>query len=154
MKHKIKHLQSLVAVTLCVIMGLAATSCSDDDDAPSGNDLAKVVVGTWAQDGDNDILTINADGTGVGYDRPADFQNNHPGYSFTWTHKDGWVNITVDFHGDIQIEKMRAKSVSQNKIVWQRYADESDGYDPSEDDWDGHDAFGYYDFWVWERYSK
>lgn len=34
MKHKLLHLQSLVAVALCVIMAMAFTSCSDDDDEP------------------------------------------------------------------------------------------------------------------------
>ena len=43
MKHKFLHLQSLVAVALCVIMAMAFTSCSDDDDEPAGNS----VVGTW-----------------------------------------------------------------------------------------------------------
>ena len=118
MKHKLLHLQSLVAVALCVIMSMAFVSCSDDDDEPAGNDLAKIVVGTWAQDGDNDILTINANGTGVGYDNPTAYQNNQVGYSFNWSYNDGWVTVTSEGQ---DVEKMRAKSVSQNKIVWQIY---------------------------------
>ena len=43
MNHKLKHLQSLVAVALCVIMGLAFASCSDDDDEPDNSSI----VGTW-----------------------------------------------------------------------------------------------------------
>ena len=43
MKHKFLHLQSLVAVALCVIMAIAFTSCSDDDDEPENNSI----VGTW-----------------------------------------------------------------------------------------------------------
>ncbi|MCM1036709.1 MAG: hypothetical protein NC406_05220 [Bacteroides sp.] len=151
MKHKLFSFQSLVAVALCVIMGVAFAACSDDDDEPAGDDLAKVVVGTWAQDGDNDILTINANGTGAGYDNPTAYHNNQVGYKFNWTYKDGWVTVTV---GGQEVEKLRAKSVSQNKIVWQQYAIASDDYDPSQDEWDGHDAFGYYDFWTWERYTK
>lgn len=42
MKHKLLHLQSLVAVALCVIMATAFTSCSDDDDEPAAD-----IVGTW-----------------------------------------------------------------------------------------------------------
>lgn len=34
MKHKLLHLQPLVAVALCVIMAMAITSCSDDDNEP------------------------------------------------------------------------------------------------------------------------
>lgn len=143
---KFFNLQSLLAVALCVIMSVSFAACSDDDDEPNGNDLIKIVVGTWAQDGDNDILTINANGTGVGYENPTDYQNNQVGYSFNWSYNDGWVTVTS---GGETVEEMRAKSVSQNKIVWQRYdkeASDNDGYDK--------DAFGYYDLWTWERYTK
>ena len=146
MRHNLKHLQSLVAVALCVIMAMAFTSCSDDDDEPDGNDLAKIVVGTWAQDGDDDILTINANGTGSWYNSPSDYENNQVASTFNWTYSDGWVTVTESGY---QVEKMRAKSVSQNKIVWQRYdeeASDNDGYDK--------DAFGYYELWTWERYTK
>lgn len=113
--------------------------------------LLNIVVGVWAQDGDNDILRINADGTGVGYDNPTEYKNDNVGYSFNWSYENGWVTVTSD--GEV-VEEMRTISVSQNKIVWQRYAIPSDYYDPSEDEWDGHDAFGYYEFWTWERYNK
>ena len=113
--------------------------------------LLNIVVGVWAQDGDNDILRINADGTGVGYDNPTEYKNDNVGYSFNWSYDNGWVTVTSD--GEV-VEEMRTISVSQNKIVWQRYAIPSDYYDPSEDEWDGHDAFGYYEFWIWERYNK
>lgn len=149
MKHKLFHLQSLVAVALCVIMAMAFTSCSDDDDEPAGDELTSIIVGDWAQDGDNDILTVNANGTGVGYENPTDYQNNREGYSFTWTYKDGWVNVNINFYGETQIEEMRAESVSRNKIVWRRYDKEAgsgEGYDK--------DAFGYYELWTWERYTK
>ena len=41
MKHKLLHLQSLVAVALCVIMAMAFTSCSDDDDEPDKPKIEK-----------------------------------------------------------------------------------------------------------------
>lgn len=44
MKQKIKYLQSLIAVALCVILSLAFTSCSDDDDDDS---VKNPIVGTW-----------------------------------------------------------------------------------------------------------
>ena len=40
MKFALKRLQSLVAVTLCVFMTMAFTSCSDDDDEPGNKSLA------------------------------------------------------------------------------------------------------------------
>lgn len=149
MKHNLKHLQSLVAVALCVIMAMAFTSCSDDDDEPASDELTSIIVGAWAQDGDNDIFVVNANGTGIGYENSTDYQNNKEGYKFNWSYKDGWVYVTIDFYGETQKEEMRAKSVSKNKIVWQRYDEEAsdgDGYDK--------DAFGYYELWTWERYTK
>lgn len=154
MKNNFFNLQSLLTVTLCAIMSLSFAACSDDDDEPNGNDLIKIVVGTWAQNGDNDIFTINTNGTGAWYESPNDFQNDEVGSTLNWSYNDGWINITMDYYGSPQIEKMRAESVSQNKIVWKRYAIPSEHYDPSEDEWDGHDSFGYYDFWTWERYTK
>lgn len=43
MKHKLLHLQSLVAVALCFIMSMAFISCSDDEDEPEKDSI----VGTW-----------------------------------------------------------------------------------------------------------
>ena len=97
MKHNLKHLQSLVAVALCVIMAMAFTSCSDDDDEPASDELTSIIVGAWAQDGDNDIFVVNANGTGVGYENLTDYQNNLEGYKFNWSYKDGWVNVAIDF---------------------------------------------------------
>ena len=146
MKHKLLHLQSLVTVALCVIMAMAFTSCSDDDDEPAADDLTTIIVGTWAQDGDNDIFVVNANGTGVVYDSPELYAQKKDGANFTWSYKDGWVRASI---AGVQEEEVRAKTVSKNKIVWQRYdkeATDGDGYDK--------DAFGYYELWTWERYTK
>ncbi len=146
-----KHLQSLMAVALCVILSLAFVGCSDDDDEPDGSDLAKVVIGTWEQDGDNDILTVKADGTVVWYGSPSDYQNGEVAASFNWKYSDGWVTLSED--GE-EFEKLWATSVSQNKIVWQRYEMDDDDKPLNPNDYDGHDAYGYYDIWTWERYTK
>lgn len=144
MKHKLLHLQSLVTVALCVIMAMAFTSCSDDDDEPAADELTTIIVGTWAQDGDNDIFVVNANGTGVVYGSQELYAQKKDGVYFTWSYKDGWVRASI---AGVQEEEMRAKTVSRNKIVWQRYDKEaSDGYDK--------DAFGYYELWTWERYTK
>ena len=87
MKHNLKHLQSLVAVALCVIMAMAFTSCSDDDDEPAIDELTSIIVGAWAQDGDNDIFVVKANGTGVGYENLTNYQNNLEGYKFNWSFK-------------------------------------------------------------------
>lgn len=133
---------ALFAVLACVNFA----SCSDDDDEPAGDELTSIIVGVWAQDGDNDIFVVNANGTGVVYDSPELYEQKKDGASLTWTYKDGWVKASI---AGVQEEEMRAKSVSKNKIVWQRYykeASDGDGYDK--------DAFGYYELWTWERYTK
>lgn len=142
----LKHIQSLVTVALCVIMAIAFTSCSDDDDEPASDELTSIIVGVWAQDGDDDIFVVNSNGTGVVYGSPELYELKEEGTSFTWAYKDGWVKASI---GGVQEEEMRAKSISQNKIIWQRYdkeASDGDGYDK--------DAFGYYELWTWERYTK
>lgn len=144
MKHSLKHLQSLVAVALCVVMTMAFTSCSKDDDEPASDDLTSIVVGTWYwPDGsDDDIFVVNANGTGIGYENPSNYHNHKADYKFSWSYKDGWFNMNIDFYGEPQIEKMAARSVSKDKIVWERY-DTEEGGDSSD-----------YELWTWERYSK
>ncbi|MDE5894662.1 MAG: hypothetical protein K2H00_01380 [Muribaculum intestinale] len=146
MKHKFLHLQSLVSVALCIIMAMTFTGCSDDDEEPTGDELTSIIVGVWAQDGDNDIFVVNANGPGEVYDSPELYEQKKDGASFVWTYKDGWVKAGI---AGVQEEEMRAESVSKNKIVWRRYDKEvstDDGYEK--------DAFGYYELWIWERYTK
>ena len=63
MKYALKHLQSLVAVALCVVMAMAFTSCSDDDDEPDNNSLAGT---TWTILSDVDDSDGEADDEVVG----------------------------------------------------------------------------------------
>lgn len=79
MLHKLKHLQSLVAVALCVIMAFAFASCSDDDDEPDSNSLAGT---SWTILSDVDDADGEADEEIVGI-------------SFT-LQKDGNVKFTPD----------------------------------------------------------
>lgn len=146
MKHNLKHLQSLMAVAVCAVMSMVFIGCSDDDEELTNDELTSIIVGTWAQDGDNDIFVVNANGTGVVYGSPELYEQKKDGASFTWTYSEGWIKASI---AGIQEEEMRAQSVSPNKIVWQRYdkeASDNDGYYT--------DAFGYYELWTWERYVK
>lgn len=141
MKHKLLHLQSLVAVALCVIMAMALNSCSDDDDEPADN-LTSIIVGVWAQDGDNDIIVINKGGTGAGYDNPADYYDNNSYGSITWEYKNDYVYLDLGYYGNIQKEKLKAISVSKNEIKWRRYWTDEDGYFTNESE-----------EWTWTRYE-
>lgn len=60
MKHKFKHLQSLVTVALYVIVGMAFTGCSDDDDPKP----AQAIEGEWISTNGNIYYQFSSDGTG------------------------------------------------------------------------------------------
>lgn len=60
MKHKLKHLQSLVAAVLCVIVVIAFTGCSDDDDPK----LSQTIEGEWIKSNGNIYYQFSSDGTG------------------------------------------------------------------------------------------
>ncbi len=146
MKHKLKHLQSLAAVALYVIMGLTFTSCSDDDE-PTVDDLTKVMVGVWTQDGDDDILVINADGTGEGYDDLIDFEAHDVYYLIDWSYNDGYIEMYLadpdtgkKWSG---YDELQPISVSQNRIEWKRKRIYHPSYNKEE-----------IDFWTWKRYTK
>ena len=138
----------LVMVTVCV--GLVA--CGDDNDEPGNENLQKIMPGVWAQDGDNDILVINSDGTLFWYDNEEDYQEGIAWSHGTWSIKGEWVNlVSVNDHQPDEIAhyEMRPIEIYQNKIVWKWYDDDAD-----EDEIDNTDAFGNYTVWTWERYNK
>lgn len=100
MKHKFLHLQSLVAVALCVIMAMAFTSCSNDDDEPEKpkvekrmksldkitfvyND-GKIIQTLWNGSVDDEIVYTEST-VKIGYD--------------TYYLKDGLVNKYVESNG-------------------------------------------------------
>lgn len=141
MKHKLLHLQSLVAVAVCVIMAMALNSCSDDDDEPA-DDLTSIIVGVWAQDGDDDIFVINKGGTGAGYEDPGTYYDNNSYGSITWEYKNDYVYLDLGYYGNIQKEKLKAISVSKNEIKWRRYRTDEDGYFTNK-----------YEEWTWTRYE-
>lgn len=143
MKYYLKHLPLLVMVALYVIMACALASCSKDDDEPASDNLSSIIVGVWAQDGDDDIFVFNANGTGVIYESQVDYSEKKDGEDCTWSLKNDWFTIDL---GDYTIQA-RPKSVTKNKIVWQEY----DDYYVNDDD-ALRDSFGYYKIWTWERY--
>ena len=67
---------ALLAVVMCV--NFAACSDNDEEKAESDN-LTEIIVGAWAQDGDDDIFVINTNGTGVVYEDETLFKNDEDG---------------------------------------------------------------------------
>lgn len=141
-KRQMKTLRLIGTALLAVVMCVNFAACSDDNEGNASDNLQEIIVGVWAQDGDNDIFVLNADGTGIVYGDETLYKNDEDGDSFTWTYSNGWVYGGVP---GIQEEELRAESVSTNKIVWRRYRDYDTG---------SKDVFGWYDYWIWERYTK
>ena len=139
-----KTLRFIGVALLAIVLTVSFATCSDNDETTSDN-LTEIIVGAWAQDGDDDIFVINAGGTGIGYEDAELYEQNEPCYTFDWAQKNEWLELDIDFYGTLQEEELRPESVSANKIVWRRYRDYDTGTE---------DAFGWYDLWTWERYTK
>lgn len=122
-------------MALAVICGFTFTSCKDDD-GPDGDDLSKVIVGAWMQDGDDDVLVLKSDGKGNWYSNLNEYLNNNPKDPVEWSYRDGWVTLKnyMDGGSDFYTYKLKAKSVTKDKIVWLWIDDE-----------------GEEDIWTWER---
>lgn len=126
MKHKLLHLQSLVAVALCVIMAMAFTSCGDDDDdEPAANSI----VGTWrlsVMDSDGEAwfcqYNFKSDGSLEVKDwssesgEPATYEARG-----TYTIVDSYIKIKIENEG----EETYRFSLEGNKLIIYDY--EEDG---------------------------
>lgn len=139
-----KALKIVGATLIAVLLSFSFVACSSDDDA---NDSGSSIVGVWAQDGDDDILVINANGTGQWYDCEEAYKEKDIASTITWTYKNGWLYLK---DASSPTQEFRAETISKNKIVWKEYDDCPNlSYK-----YDGYDAFGYYNLWTWERYTK
>lgn len=121
MKHKLLHLQSLLAVALCVIMSVTFSGCGDDDDEPEkdSKNLETILVGTWTADGE--YIVLNNNGTGRYYIDYDSYVNNGKCDIITsWSCRDNTLRMTVDseFEGEVYSVTLLAQSVSENKIDW------------------------------------
>lgn len=131
---------ALIAVLMCVNF----TACGGDDDPneESTTDLSKVIIGTWVQDGDDDIMVIKSDKTVTWYENENNYKNNIVSNIHTWEVKGEWVYFYES--GKIQNE-FRPVEVKNNIIVWKDYSEYEKDYS---------DSYGNYRLWTWERYSK
>ncbi len=149
MKNYLKHLQSLVAVALFVILAVTLPSCSKDDDEPATDNLSSIIIGAWTQDGDDDIMVFNANGTGMFYESPVDYEKKEVASNFRWNLKGEWLTMNIDYGNGSYNDQRKCrpqKIVSKDKIIWQDYDDEEYSNE------DMKDSFGYYRLWTWERY--
>ncbi len=128
MKHKLLHLQSLLAVALCVIMSVTFSGCGDDDDEPEkdSKNLETILVGTWTADGE--YIVLNSYGSGQYYVDYESYVNKGKCDIVTsWSCKDNVLNMVIDseLEGEVYTSRLIAKSVSENEIVWSDEYDES-----------------------------
>lgn len=59
MKQKLLHIQSLLAVMLCVLLSATLTACSDDDDDEPNGSLVGTSWTVTAADDDEDIIGVS-----------------------------------------------------------------------------------------------
>lgn len=103
MKHKMKHLQSLVAVVLCFIFAMCLTSCSKDDDEPAKPKVEKRMTSV------DDQSFVYTDGKITQIKRDDSYWENIKytestikiGYE-TFYVKDGLVTKLVDSEGNYE----------------------------------------------------
>lgn len=129
MKHNLLHLQSLLAVALCVIMSVTFSGCGDDDDEPEkdSKNLETILVGTWIND-DGEYFVLNSYGSGQNYlDHESYVNKGKCDIITSWSCKDNVLNMVIDseFEGEVYTSRLIAKSVSENEIVWSDEHDES-----------------------------
>lgn len=131
---------AIIAVLMCANF----TACSSDDDDPAEEpttNLSKAIIGTWEQDGDDDIMVVKSDKTLTWYENEADYKNNEVSDIYQWE-----VNgecLKLYYEG--RQKEMRPKEIKANIIVWKEYGEYNDDYS---------DSYGSYDLWTWERYNK
>lgn len=144
-----KTLIKLLAISMIAMLNFSLLSCSDDDEESASKELTSVMLGAWAQDGDDDIFVLQANGTGNHYTCPEWYELGENPNPLTWSYSDGLFVLSLGGEYEGQVEYMRAESVSDKKIVWRRY---EDPYDSEITYYE--DEYGTYCLWTWERLKK
>lgn len=137
---------------LSIVMSLSFSSCSDDDEDSSTDNLSSILIGTWSVQDPNDdfnepeILKINSYRNGV-FEGVRGEDDGDP-YAFRLETKNGYyeskeVNETWHF---------RPISVSLNQIIWHiYYADQyNDPNFVNYERWE-KDEYGFYYVERWVR---
>ncbi len=135
-------------VLITILISVNFVSCSSDDEEKDVTDLKKIIIGTWVQDGDDDIMVIKPDGTVTWYDDEFDYKNKETSGVYQWKVV---TNTWLKFYDKGELtEKMRPQEVKVDMIIWKRY--NINGHLGSE--YDIYDNYGSYNLWTWERYNK
>ncbi|OKY86125.1 MAG: hypothetical protein BHV69_03505 [Bacteroidales bacterium 52_46] len=156
MKQGIKHLQSLIAVALCIIMSTALYSCSDDDDDEPNNNA---IVGEWIKRNGDDVdiyYQFSADGKGryiclsdePGYDPEyPDAVIKHPVDPFLFDYTlDGNILTMKEYYNQYEPElAIYVNEIEINNNVLQmkrlRYSYDGIDWNESTSDWETYKRY-------------
>lgn len=141
-----KTFRILGMALFAVLLSVNFVACGGSDDAPteeSPKNLSKIIIGTWEQDGDDDIIVVKSDGTFTWYYDEIDYKNGEVAEINTWKIKGKeWLYI-YDDEGDLDWELFPAE-VNEDLIIWKDYNDYGEL----------SDSYGKYSRWRWTRYDK
>ena len=140
-----KALKLIENMLFTLIAFTAFSACNNENNSieieENNNDLSKILIGTWVQDGDDDVIVIKADGHVEWYENENDYKNQKIHDRYQWKLKNEWLYIYDQYEN---IEEMRPKEVHKNISARKDYHGNKDEYD----------SYGYYSLWTWERYTK
>lgn len=155
MKQGIKHLQSLIAVALCIIMSTALYSCSDDDDDDDEPNNS-AIAGEWIKSNGNIYYQFSADGTGryicladePGYDPEyPDAVIKHPidPYYFDYTLEGNILTMKEYYNQDKKDFTIYVNEIEINNNVLQmkrlRYSYDGIDWNESTSDWETYKRY-------------
>lgn len=131
---------------LAIVMSVNFTACSNDDDTTE--QLSSKMIGVWTQDGDNDIIVIEANGKGSWYENEQDYRKKVDAAPLTWTCSGNDCSIVLP--ESKEEFKMTATNIATTHIVWKDYELNSAWHD----DYDKQDEKGYYRLWTWTKFAN
>ena len=74
-----KALKLIENMLFTLIAFTAFSACNNENNSieieENNNDLSKILIGTWVQDGDDDVIVIKADGHVEWYENENDYKN-------------------------------------------------------------------------------
>ena len=140
---------------MTLLISVAVSACSKDDDEPVNGDF----IGMWQESWYDDYINLNSDGTGFWSEIPnvttADY-NDGTATAIKWTYADEWFTITDTMNNECMF-KGRIVTQTADKIIFREYAcDEGGNIDvqkPTNGKYISEDSYGYYEVITFIRHK-